>query len=47
MKKLMLKFGGVIASLALMVTTLNMNTNCMFIMHQPKMPKNAKKLRKF
>lgn len=42
-----LKFGMTLASLALMVTSLNVNTTCMLIAHQPKLPENAKKLRKF
>ncbi|MSU03155.1 cyclic lactone autoinducer peptide [Tissierella sp. DSM 105185] len=36
-----------LASLALMVTSLNVNTTCMLIAHQPKLPEGAKKLRKF
>jgi cyclic lactone autoinducer peptide len=47
LKRLIFKFGGAFASLALMVTALNMNLACMFIMHQPKLPKGAEKLRKF
>jgi cyclic lactone autoinducer peptide len=37
----------VIAVMALMVTTLNVNTACVFVMHQPKLPEGADKLRKF
>ena len=47
MKKLVLKFGGLVASLALMVTTFNANVTCMFLVHQPKLPKGAEKLRKY
>ncbi len=47
MRKLVLKFGSVIASFALMITALNVNTTCHFLIHQPKLPKGAEKLRKF
>jgi len=47
MKGLMIKFAGVIASLALMVTATNTTQSCFFIMHQPKLPEGADKLRKF
>ncbi|MBC3798633.1 cyclic lactone autoinducer peptide [Acetobacterium tundrae] len=47
MKNLSLKCYQVIAVMALMVTTLNINTACFFIMHQPKLPVGAEKLRKF
>ena len=47
LKGLGLKFGMILASLALMVTSLNVNTTCMLIAHQPELPENAKKLRKF
>jgi len=43
----MVKFGGVIASLALMVTAANVTQVCFFIMHQPKLPEGADKLRRF
>ena len=47
MKKLIFKLCGVVASFALLVTTLNVNTNCIAFIHQPKLPKGALKLRKF
>ncbi|MEG2429222.1 MAG: cyclic lactone autoinducer peptide [Oscillospiraceae bacterium] len=47
MKKVVKKYAGAIAGLALMVTSLNANSTCIFYLHQPKMPENAKKLRKF
>lgn len=47
MKNFLLKFGGIFASLALVVTTVTANSTCVFIMHQEKLPENAKKLRKF
>jgi cyclic lactone autoinducer peptide len=46
LKKLVLKFGSAIASFALMVTALNVNTTCYFLIHQPKLPKGSEKLRK-
>jgi cyclic lactone autoinducer peptide len=47
MKNFMMKFAGVLASLALMVTVMNTAQACFFIMHQPKLPEGAEKLRKF
>lgn len=47
MKQLLIKIGTSLASLALMVTALNVNTTCMLFVHQPKLPDNAGKLRKF
>ena len=41
------KFAGVLASLALLVTTANVNATCACAIHQPVLPKNAGKLRKF
>lgn len=46
MKKMIFKFSGVIASLALMVTSMNVNSTCMLLIHQPELPKGAEKLRK-
>lgn len=46
MKNLSIKFSGMIAALALMVTGVGVN-GCMFIMHQPELPKGAEKLRKY
>lgn len=47
MYKLITRFGGIVASLALAVTTMNVNSTCIFVVHQPKLPKGAEKLRKF
>ena len=33
--------------LALAVVTANINAACTFLVHQPELPENAKKLRKF
>ncbi|MGB8452484.1 MAG: cyclic lactone autoinducer peptide [Anaerocolumna sp.] len=35
------------AKLAIMVTTKDANNCCTFIAYQPKLPENAKKLKKF
>lgn len=37
----------VIAATAKMATSANVNSACMFFVHQPKLPEGAKKLRKF
>ncbi len=47
MRKIFLRFSSIIASLALIVTTINVNLTCMYIVHQPQLPKNSKKLRRF
>jgi len=36
-----------VASTALAVTAMNANSACIFMIHQPKLPKDASKLRKF
>ncbi|CAK7000559.1 cyclic lactone autoinducer peptide [Tissierella carlieri] len=46
MKKVILKFSGIIASLALMVTSMNVNSTCIYLAYQPELPKSAEKLRK-
>lgn len=38
---------GGVASLAFFIVTLNANSVCIYIAHQPKLPETAKKLRKF
>lgn len=47
MRKIFLKISGIVASLALMVTSMNVNTTCLFLVHQPELPRRAKGLRKF
>ena len=47
MKRLYLKLSGVLAALALLVTTANVNSTCFCLLHQPKLPEHADKLRKF
>ena len=41
------KLAGLTAALALFVTTANVNATCFCAIHQPVLPKNAGKLRKF
>ena len=36
----------IVASIALMVTMSNVNSNCIWLSHQPKLPEGADKLRK-
>lgn len=45
MKNLIAKYAGVIAALALMVTTVSVNRACLLILHQPELPEGAEKLR--
>lgn len=40
-------FKKAVAAAAKMATIANVNSACMFVAHQPKLPQNAKKLRKF
>jgi len=46
-KNMVAKLGMILASLALLIVSLNVNTTCMFFAHQPELPEGAKKLRKF
>ena len=45
--KLSARMGKVFAALALLVTVSNVNSTCLFITHQPALPADSKKLRKF
>ena len=46
--KILLKsVGSSVTIMAMMVTAINVNTTCAFVIHQPELPKTAKKLRKF
>lgn len=47
MKTFVRKYGNVFAALALVFTTMTANSTCCFCIHQPKMPTDAKQLRKF
>lgn len=45
--KLFSKYGHVITSFAFLVVSYSANRFCFSILHDPKMPENAKKFRKF
>lgn len=47
MKKYLIRFGTILAGFALTITALNVNTACLFVAHQPKLPAGSDKLRKF
>ena len=47
MKKMPTKINSILANTALAVTKSNANKTCVFILHQPKLPEGANKLRKF
>ncbi len=47
MGRCVMKLTKYLASFALMVVALNVNTSCLFAAHQPKLPSEATKLRKF
>jgi len=47
MKTMIRKFGPILATVALLITTISVNTACSWVGYQPKLPPNANKLRKF
>lgn len=47
MNDLSKKIGILVASTALAITAMNANATCLYFVHQPKLPKDASKLRKF
>ena len=47
MKKIILKYGGMLAALAMVFTTLTVNSTCTWMTYQEELPDTAKKLRKF
>ncbi len=47
MKGFIKKYAGLLSALALALTTLTVNSTCIYTMHQDKVPATAKKLRKF
>lgn len=47
MNNIFMKFAKVFAAVALMITAANVNTTCMIVIHQPKLPEGAERLRKF
>lgn len=47
MKKLILRMGSMLAGLALLVSVVSVNSTCCFYNHQPNLPKEMKKYRRF
>jgi cyclic lactone autoinducer peptide len=47
MKKITLGMSRIVSCLALMVTVMNVNSACFFLMHQPELPKGSDSLRKY
>ncbi len=47
LRKFVTKFGGMFAALAVVIATTSANSACLWIGHQPKLPDDVKKLRKF
>lgn len=46
MKKVMMKFGNVLAALALVTASMNVNATCGHLLYQEAIPESAKKLSK-
>lgn len=46
-QKFCMKFGGTFAALAVVVATVTANSTCIWCTHQPELPDDVKKLRKF
>ncbi len=46
MKNFMRKWSAVVAGLAIMVTTVAVNSACFLLMHQPELPEGAERLRR-
>ena len=46
MKKIIFQLSKAMAGLALVITAVNVNTACHFIVHQPQLPAGAEKLSK-
>lgn len=47
MKKFLMKCSGMMAALAMVFTTLAVNSTCTWMTYQEELPETAKKLRKF
>jgi len=47
MAKIHTKFGGMIATLSLVFAYVGANATCFAALHQPELPENVKKLRRF
>lgn len=46
MKFLRKNFGTFLAAAVLFITTCNVNSTCIYVVHQPKMPEEANRLKK-
>lgn len=46
MKRFIFKACTVLSTLALLITTANVNATCIMVMHQPELPAGAEKLSK-
>lgn len=47
LKKFVLKYGHVVTAFSFFVTSYGVNRICKTFLHDPEIPENAKKLRKF
>lgn len=47
MKKIIMKYGSMLAALAMVFTTLTVNATCTWMTYQEELPETAKELRKF
>jgi cyclic lactone autoinducer peptide len=47
MNKISIGMSRIVSCLALMVTVMNVNSACFFLMHQPELPKDSDSLRKY
>lgn len=46
MKKILYKLCQLVSCFALIVTIMNVNSTCFFIVHQPQLPEGAERLKK-
>lgn len=46
-KKIIYRYGHIIAAFAFAFVSINANRHCVGFLHDPKMPESAKKFRKF
>lgn len=47
MKNFIKRYGNMLAAFALFITTLTVNSTCVWATYQPEIPEKAKSLRKF
>lgn len=46
MEKIIKKYGKIIVTIAMMITTISVNSTCPFATYQPKLPSGSEKLKK-